>query len=135
MDYRFEVAVDSLESALIAQDCGVDRIELCADLGIGGITPSLGLIQLAVERLHIPVHIIIRPRRGDFLYSEAELALMQRDIDIVKTTGAQGVVLGILLADGDIDRERTRAIDQSRASALGHLPSRLRYVPRSLHRA
>ena len=110
MDYRFEVAVDSLESALIAQDCGADRIELCADLGIGGITPSLGLIELAVERLHIPVHIIIRPRRGDFLYSEAELALMQRDIDIVKATGAQGVVFGILLADGDIDSERTREL-------------------------
>ena len=64
MSYQFEVAVDSLESALIAQDCGVDRIELCADLGSGGTTPSFGLLQVAVERLSIPIHVIIRPRRA-----------------------------------------------------------------------
>ena len=84
MSYRFEVAVDSLESALIAQDCGVDRIELCADLGSGGITPSFGLLQVAVERLSIPIHVIIRPRRGDFLYTDAEFEQMRRDIDAAK---------------------------------------------------
>ena len=108
MRYQFEVAVDSLESALIAQDCGAARIELCADLGIGGITPSLGLIQLAAERLKIPIQVMIRPRRGDFLYSEAEFEIMRRDIATVKAAGAQGVVFGILLADGGIDTERTR---------------------------
>ena len=110
MTYRFEVAVDSLESALIAQDCGADRIELCADLGIGGITPSLGLIELAVERLQLPVHVIIRPRRGDFLYTDAEFEVMRRDIELVKSAGAQGIVVGVLQADGSIDTERTRKL-------------------------
>ena len=107
MSFRFEVAVDSLESALTAQDCGVDRIELCADLGIGGLTPSAGMIALASERLRIPIHVIIRPRRGDFLYSAAEFAIMRRDIVMAKAAGAQGVVLGMLLADGGLDLERT----------------------------
>lgn len=110
MRYRFEVALDSMESALIAQECGVDRVELCADLGIGGITPSAGMIQLAVERLQIPVHVIIRPRRGDFLYTDNEFALMLRDVAAVKSAGAQGVVFGLLLADGGIDRTRTREL-------------------------
>lgn len=107
MRYQFEVAVDSLESALIAQDCGADRIELCADLGIGGITPSPGMIQLACERLHIPVRVIIRPRRGDFLYTDAEFEVMRRDIEAAKSAGAQGAVFGVLLKDGQVDCERT----------------------------
>ena len=107
MSFRFEVAVDSLESALTAQDCGVDRIELCADLGIGGLTPSAGMIALASERLRIPIHVIIRPRRGDFLYSAAEFDIMRRDIVMAKAAGAQGVVLGMLMADGGLDLERT----------------------------
>lgn len=107
MAYRFEIAVDSLESALIAQDCGADRAEFCADLASGGLTPSLGALQLAVEGLRIPVHVMIRPRRGDFLYTEPEFEAMRRDIKLVKSAGAQGVVFGILLADGHIDSERT----------------------------
>lgn len=110
MRYRFEVAVDSLESAFIAQDCGADRIELCADLGIGGISPSLGMIQLAVERLRIPIHVMIRPRRGDFLYTDPEFTVMLRDIDAVKSAGVQGAVFGVLLADGSVDVERTSAL-------------------------
>ncbi len=110
MRFQCEVAVDSLESAMIAQDCGGDRVELCADLGIGGITPSAGMIALALERLAIPAHVIIRPRRGDFLYSPAEFAVMLRDIKRVKASGAQGVVLGLLLADGTIDVSRTREL-------------------------
>ena len=110
MSYRFEIAVDSLESALIAQDCGADRIELCADLGIGGITPSHGMIQLATERLQIPIHVIIRPRRGDFLYTDAEFEAMRRDIEMAKSAGVQGVVIGILQSDGGIDTRRTREL-------------------------
>lgn len=112
MDYHFEIAVDSLESALIAQDCGADRVEFCADLASGGLTPSLGAVELAVERLRIPVHAMIRPRRGDFLYTDAEYEMMRRDIAQAKSAGAQGVVFGILLADGHIDRERTRELTQ-----------------------
>ncbi len=115
MRYQFEVAVDSLESALMAQECGADRIELCADLGIGGITPSPGMIQLAMERLQIPVHIMIRPRRGDFLYTDTEFEVMLRDIDAVKSAGAQGVVFGVLMADGHVDSERTsQLVDAAR---------------------
>ncbi len=112
MNYRFEIAVDSLESALTAQDCGADRVEFCADLASGGLTPSLGAIQLAVERLRIPIHVMIRPRRGDFLYTDAEIEMMRRDIALVKSAGAQGVVFGILLADGRIDSERSRELAQ-----------------------
>ncbi len=110
MRCQFEVAVDSLESAMIAQECGVDRVELCADLGIGGISPSRGMIELACERLAIPVHVMIRPRRGDFLYTDAEFEVMRRDIEAAKSAGAQGVVFGLLLADGSIDIARTREL-------------------------
>ena len=110
MAYQFEIAVDSLESALIAQECGADRIELCADLGIGGITPSAGMIQLVVARSRIPVHVIIRPRRGDFLYTDAEFEVMLYDIEMAKSAGAQGVVFGILRADGSLDGDRTREL-------------------------
>lgn len=110
MTYRFEIAVDSLESALIAQDCGADRVEFCADLASGGLTPSLGAVQMALERLRIPIHVMIRPRRGDFLYTDAEFEMMRRDIELVKSAGAQGVVFGILLADGHIDSKRTREL-------------------------
>ena len=110
MAYRFEVAVDSLESALTAQDCGADRVELCADLASGGLTPSLGAVELAVKQLRIPAHVMIRPRRGDFLYTAAEFETMRRDVEWVKSAGAHGVVFGLLLADGRIDRERTREL-------------------------
>ena len=112
MAYRFEIAVDSLESALIAQDCGADRVEFCADLASGGITPSLGALEVAVEQLQIPIHVMIRPRRGDFLYTDAEFEMMRRDIVLVKSAGAQGVVFGILLAEGHIDSQRTRELLQ-----------------------
>jgi len=110
MTLTFEVAVDSLESALIAQTCGAHRIELCADLGIGGITPSHAMIAIAKDRLSIPINVIIRPRRGDFLYTEAEFDIMCGDIEYAKSLGVNGVVIGVLQADGNIDIERTREL-------------------------
>lgn len=110
MIYTFEVAVDSLESAKIAEACGVHRIELCAALGIGGITPSHAMIALAKNRLECPFNVIIRPRRGDFLYTQTEFDIMCADIEYVKSVGANGVVLGLLRADGHIDVERTREL-------------------------
>jgi copper homeostasis protein len=110
MTYTFEVAVDSIESALIAQDYGAHRIELCADLGIGGITPSHAMITVAKKLLNIPMNVIIRPRRGDFLYTEAEFDIMCGDIEYAKSLDVNGVVLGILLSDGHIDVERTREL-------------------------
>ena len=110
MTYTFEVAVDSLDSALTAQGCGANRIELCADLPCGGLTPSPGMLDLVCGRLEIPVFVLIRPRRGDFLYSEFEFEAMQRDIAIARDYGAAGIVSGCLTADGDIDVERTAAL-------------------------
>ncbi|MCY4147606.1 MAG: copper homeostasis protein CutC [Chloroflexi bacterium] len=107
MAYTFEVAVDSLDSALAAQACGAQRIELCADLPSGGLTASPGLLELVCQRLHIPVAALIRPRRGDFLYSDAEISVMRRDIEFARQAGASAVVIGCLTADGSVDCERT----------------------------
>ena len=95
-EYLFEVAVGSLESALIAQSAGANRIELCAALSIGGTTPSHGLIALAHDQLSIPMNVIIRPRAGDFLYSDDEFEVMKEDIMFCKNNRVDGVVFGLL---------------------------------------
>lgn len=105
-----EVCANSLESAINAQKAGADRIELCSELGVGGITPSLGLIQRVWERLTIPVHVLIRPRSGHFTYSEAEFEVMKADIVACMELGVQGVVSGVLLKDFSVDVERTRQL-------------------------
>ncbi len=113
--YMFEVAVDSIDSALIAQSAGANRIELCAGLAIGGITPSHGMVAVAQQQLEIPINVIIRPRRGDFLYSQSEFEMMQQDIAYAKSLNVNGVVIGMLQADGNIDIDRTRIlIEQAR---------------------
>jgi copper homeostasis protein len=103
-----EVCAYSLESCLIAQQAGANRIELCGGLSEGGTTPSAGLIQLARQHLSIQLFVMIRPRGGDFLYSETELDVMRADIAIAKSLGADGIVLGILNADGTVDETRTK---------------------------
>jgi copper homeostasis protein len=105
-----EICAGDLESALAAGAGGADRVELCDSLQVGGTTPSAGIIAEACARLSIPVHVLIRPRAGDFLYSEAELAAMRRDIDTARSLGAAGVVLGMLRRDATIDRELTAAL-------------------------
>jgi copper homeostasis protein len=106
----FEICVDSVDAAIAAQEGGGDRVELCSDLLEGGTTPSAGTVQLALEALRIPVNVIIRPRGGDFCYSAAEFDAMRRDIEMVKSWGANGVVIGILNPDGTVDADRTRAL-------------------------
>lgn len=105
-----EVCAYSLDSCITAQKAGAGRIELCGGMAEGGTTPSAGLIQLARQHLHIPLYVMIRPRGGDFLYSDTELAVMKADISLVKALGADGLVLGILQADGTVDEVKTRAL-------------------------
>src|SRR6185312_9658982 len=101
-----EICVFNLPAALAAQRSGADRIEFCTAPEEGGVTPSAGLIRVAREKLTIPLYPIIRPREGDFLYSDEEYQVMLRDVAICKEAGCDGVVIGMLLADGNIDRER-----------------------------
>lgn len=102
----FEVCIDSVTSAIAAQAGGAHRVELCDNLMEGGTTPSLGAVELCRERVSIDIMVMIRPRGGDFLYSDLEFDIMARDIERMKATGITGVVFGILLPDGRIDRER-----------------------------
>lgn len=97
-----EVCIDNLESLHIAQAAGADRIELCSALGLGGLTPSFGLMQQAARHAQVPVYAMIRPRAGDFCFSDEELALMALDIDCARRAGLQGVVLGLLDKQGRV---------------------------------
>ena len=102
-----EICIDSVASAIAAEQGGAARVELCQNLFEGGTTPSFGTVYQALERVGIKVNVIIRPRGGDFLYSDDEFAVMQRDIVALKEMGINGVVIGMLNADGTIDTERT----------------------------
>ena len=98
-----EICAGSVESAIAARDGGAKRIELCAALEIGGVTPSAGMIAEARKIEGVALNVIIRPRGGDFLYNEYEVACMEQDIRTCKELGTDGVVIGALTADGDID--------------------------------
>lgn len=107
---QIEVCCFSLNSCLVAQRAGANRIELCGGLAEGGTTPSAGLIQLARQQLTIPFYVMIRPRGGDFLYSDTELAVMKADIQLAKALGADGLVFGLLNPDGTVDEGRTKQL-------------------------
>ena len=109
-DLILEVCVDSLDSAIAAEQGGAQRIELCSDLLEGGITPSTGLIAAVRGAISIELCTLIRPRGGDFCYSEAEMEIMRRDVCAAKQQGADGVALGILDVDGRIDAARMREL-------------------------
>lgn len=110
MDYKIEICANSVGSCLEAQKGGAYRVELCAGIPEGGTTPSYGEIAVARELLNIKLNIIIRPRGGDFLYSDVEHKTMLHDIEIAKKLGVDGVVIGCLKADGTIDMERNREL-------------------------
>jgi copper homeostasis protein len=101
--FVLEVAANSLGSALAAQEGGADRVELCDDLDHGGTTPSHGMIAIARDRLRIPLYVLIRPRTGDFCYDAHEIEVMLRDIETCSKLGCDGVVIGALDAQGDVD--------------------------------
>jgi copper homeostasis protein len=107
MNFKLEICVDNVESAMVAQYTGADRIELCNNLQEGGTTPGFGMISSARNNLCIGINVIIRPRGGDFLYSDLEYDIMRREIEVCGECGVDGVVLGILLPKGEIDIERT----------------------------
>jgi len=107
MSVAVEICVDSVESAVAAQSGGANRVELCDNLMEGGTTPSCGSIEIARRLLDIKLQVIIRPRGGDFLYSDTEFDIMKRDIEAAKRLGADGVVIGLLDREGNIDIART----------------------------
>ncbi|MDX9724975.1 MAG: copper homeostasis protein CutC [Bacteroidales bacterium] len=113
MNFRLEICVDSAESSITAQRAGADRVEYCGNLYEGGTTPSHGSIAAARDNLTIGLHVLIRPRGGDFLYSDPEFDIMRRDIDICGEHGVDGIVAGILRPDGNIDLERTARLFES----------------------
>jgi copper homeostasis protein len=107
MPITVEICVSDVESGASAEAGGAHRIELCDNLSVGGTTPSAGAISLCCRNLSIPVHVLIRPRAGDFVYSDLEMEVMRHDIQAAKELGAAGVVLGVLEPDATIDAKRT----------------------------
>ena len=111
--FKIEACIGTLQSGLEAEKGGANRVELCDNLAEGGTTPSAALIQMTKERLKIPAAVMIRPRHGDFLYSDLEFEIMKKDIEFCKTVGVEAVVFGLLTPDGQIDCQRTMRLVES----------------------
>ena len=105
-----EVCANSYQSAVNAEQAGADRIELCSELAVGGITPSYGLIKRVSEKLSIPKHVLIRPRSGDFTYSADEFEIMKINIALCADLGVSGIVSGVLHSNGTLDKDRTKEL-------------------------
>ena len=110
MSVLIELCVEGVDGAVAAAEAGADRIELCASLMEGGITPSVGTILATLAEVRVPVMVMVRPRGGDFLYSAREFGSMLDDVAAIRETGAAGVVFGCLTPDGSVDEARTRAL-------------------------
>jgi copper homeostasis protein len=111
---RYEICVDSVDGTLAAQRAGADRVELCAAMFEGGLTPSLGMVQTTLAAVSgIAVHVIIRPRAGDFIFGPHEIAAMEHDIRAVREAGAHGVVIGALTSAGEVDRPVVERLTQA----------------------
>ena len=110
MNTIIEIACTDFNTAVSAAKGGADRLELCSALSEGGITPSFALIKMCRDKIAIPLFPIIRPRRGDFLYSDDECNIMREDVRLCKQTGCDGIVVGFLQKDGSIDKEKTKKI-------------------------
>lgn len=124
MSVLVESAVESLDDALAAVEGGAARLELCANLAVGGLTPSSSLVVEVLERVAVPVYVMIRPRGGSFTYSRTELELMRRDTDAMRELDVDGIVVGVLDERGVID---TRRMEDLVAAADG--------LPVTFHRA
>jgi len=110
MCYKLEIIGFTIESCIAAQQAGANRIELCDNFSEGGTTPSYGFIKAAREKLSIELYVMIRPRGGDFLYSDDEFEIMRQDIEVCKNSGCDGVVLGILTGEGKVDKKRCKEL-------------------------
>lgn len=119
-DFKFEVCANSVASCLAAEQAGADRVELCAGIPEGGTTPSYGMISVARDVLkNTKLHVIIRPRGGDFLYSEEELEQMCYDIDACRRLGVDGVVFGCLTAEGCVHMlDNTNLMDEAKGMSV-----------------
>ena len=106
---KIEVCAFSLESCLAAEKGGANRLELCGSMYEGGTTPSAGLMHMAKQQVSLEIHAMIRPRGGDFCYSDDEISVMQADVTVAKELGCDGVVLGILQPNGQVNIEQTKA--------------------------
>lgn len=107
---QIEICIDSVESAIAAEQGGADRLELCQNLFEGGTTPSAGMILSVGRRTTLPVFVIIRPRGADFCYSDAEFGVMEEDVILARELGADGIVTGILKPNGTVDRRRMKRL-------------------------
>ena len=105
-----EICANSYQSAINAEKAGANRIELCSELAVGGITPSYGLLKKVTKELTIPIHVLIRPRSGDFTFSDDEFNIMKENILLCKELGVKGIVSGVLHLDSSIDMERTKEL-------------------------
>jgi len=105
-----EICATSVESAVNAQKGGAQRIELCSELAVGGITPSYGLLQAVLKKVSLPVFVLIRPRSGNFVYSDEEFEIIKNDIRISKELGCAGIVSGVLKDDFSVDLIRTKEL-------------------------
>ncbi|MBA0088152.1 MAG: copper homeostasis protein CutC [Acidobacteria bacterium Pan2503] len=110
LKYFLEITVDGVEKAIAAERGGADRIELCADLPVGGLTPSRELQRSVRGTVHIPVYSMIRPRAGSFVYADSEFAEMERSVAVATECGMDGVVLGVLQKGFKVDVGRTRRL-------------------------
>ena len=107
--YTLEICVDSVESAINAQKGGATRLELCSNLIIGGTTPTKSLFEEVRKNVNIPINVLIRPRFGDFLYSKYEIEIIKNEIRMFREMGADGIVVGILTKEGEIDLENMKS--------------------------
>ena len=108
--FILEICANSIQSAINAQEAGAQRVELCENLAQGGTTPSYGFLSQTRKLLNIKLNVLIRPRTGDFHYSDLEFDIIKEDIKVAKNLGADGIVCGILTPNGDVDIERTKEL-------------------------
>jgi len=105
-----EIAVASVERAQAGERAGAHRLELCADLAVGGLTPDIELIRGVRSSVALPIHVLVRPRAGNFVYNPAEFAQMKEEIQAIRAEKVQGIATGVLLPDGSVDTQRTREL-------------------------